>query len=81
MDRGADEGTSISLGPATFTDAGSGDTHTATIDWGDETVEAGVVDQVAGTVSGSHTYADDGTYTVTVTVTDDDGGSGSDSLT
>ena len=67
---------------ATSTDPGTGDTHTATIDWGDGSpLEAGIVDQGAGTVSGSHAYADDGTYTVTVTVTDDDGGSGSNNIT
>ena len=75
------EGDTVSLAPATFTDPGSADTHTATINWGDGTVEAGTVNQAANTVSGSHTYADNGLYTVTVTVTDNDGGSGSDTLT
>ena len=41
----------------------------------------GTVNQAAGTVSGCHTYAGGGSYTVTVTVTDDDGGVGSDSFT
>ncbi len=66
---------------ATFTDSGSADTHTASIDWGDGTVETGVVDQVAGTVFGSHVYAAADVYTVTVTVTDDDGDDGFDSFT
>ena len=29
----------------------------------------------AGSFDGSHTYADNGVYTVTVTISDDDGGS------
>ncbi len=77
----ADEGDTVSLDPATFTDPGGDDTHTATIDWGDGTVEAGTVNQAANTVSGSHTYQDNGLFTVTVTVTDDDSGSNSDTFT
>ena len=63
---------------ATFTDAGSNDTHTCLIDWGDSSSSAGVVS--SGTCTGSHSYAAIGVYTITVTVTDDDGGSGSDSV-
>ena len=75
-------GDTVSLAPATFTDAGSNDTHTATIDWGDGTVEPGVVTQGAGSgsVAGSHTYATTGLFTATVTVTDDDGGADDDTI-
>lgn len=65
---------------AGFSDPGVLDTHTAVIDWGDGVVAAGIVDQAAGTVSGAHTYAAPGVYTVTITVTDSDGGVGSDTL-
>jgi len=91
LDQTVDEGTMISLEPATFNDLGTLDTHTAIIDWGDGTVEVGAVTEspfgppgstsgADGTVSGSHTYGDNGVYAVTVTVTDDDGGVGSDML-
>ena len=80
VDGTADEGSTVSLGPAAFTDA-AGDTHTAAIDWGDGTPpESGAVDGTAHTVSGSHLYLDNGVYTVTVTVTDNHGGVGSDTF-
>ena len=45
-------GDPVSLAPATFTDAGANDTHTATIDWGDGTpVEPGVVTGAPGSGS------------------------------
>jgi uncharacterized membrane protein len=65
---------------ATFTDPDLLDTHTAVIDWGDGTISEGLVDQAAGTVSGSHLYEAYGTYIVTVTVTDNHGGQGSDTF-
>src|SRR5215475_8483033 len=76
-DQTADERQTISLA-ATFIDPDDGDTHTATIDWGDGTVANATV--AAGQVSGGHAYADAGAYTVTVTVTDNTGLSGSDTL-
>jgi hypothetical protein len=64
---------------ATYTDADAGDTHTATIDWGDGS-PADSVPAVGGSVSGSHTYTTSGNFTVTITVNDNNGGSGNDSL-
>jgi hypothetical protein len=73
----------VELAPATFTDAGVEDTHTSTVDWGDGSVEPGVVDQSpgAGSVAAGHTYSAPGTYPVEVCVTDDDGGTGCDGFT
>ncbi len=64
---------------ATFTDPGVLDTHTASWDWGDASKSAGTVIESngSGSVSGSHTYAQTGVFTVTLTVTDKDGGQGS----
>ena len=53
---------------AAFTDANALATHTASIDWGDGSQSAGVVDEAAHTIAGSHVYGDNGVYTVTVTV-------------
>jgi hypothetical protein len=61
-----------------FTDAGSNDTHTATVDWGDSSSSAGSVS--GGTVTASHNYATDGNYTVTVTVADDNTGTATATL-
>jgi hypothetical protein len=64
---------------ATFTDPDPKSTaaeYTATIDWGDGTpTSAGTISGPTGgpfTVSGSHTYAEEGSRTVTVTITDID---------
>jgi PKD repeat protein len=91
-DQASDEGSVVSLASATFNDAGTLDTHTATVDWGDGTpVDSGAVSEspfgppgstagADGTVAAAHTYADDGVYTVIITVTDDEGATGADTL-
>lgn len=57
---------------ANFTDGNLGDSHTATVSWGDGATTAGSVSESggAGTVSGSHAYAGAGVYTVELTVSD-----------
>ena len=82
-DLSVNEGETPSLQLATFTDPEPSDVHTATIDWGDGASTAGAVNESggSGTVSGSHAYADDGSYTVAVTVTDDVGNADTDGLT
>ena len=63
------EGSPLSFG-VTWSDPGSADTHVVSWDFGDSGTGTGA--------SVTHTYADDGTYTVTVTIYDDDGGSVTD---
>lgn len=72
------EGASFNGTVASFTDADTAATageYTATIAWGDTTSSAGVVSGPTGgpfTVSGTHTYAEEGSYAVSVTITDTD---------
>ncbi len=66
---------------ANFTDPGTTDAHSATVDWGDGTSSPATVTDTVGSGSGSvsagHSYAAGGTYTVTVTVSDGDSSPGS----
>ena len=87
-DQTVNEGDAVSLALVTFTDVGMHDTHTATVDWGDGTVEAGTLNETngSGTVAGSHVYIHSfvgpfHVYTITVTVADDDRGVGTDTFT
>ena len=73
----ATEGAAFSGTVATFTDPDTSATaadYTASINWGDTTTSVGTVSGGAGsfTVSGGHTYAEQGTFTVTTTITDAD---------
>ncbi len=65
-------GSSTSL-TATFTDDNPNDVHTADIFWGDVTTAGAVTESGgSGTISGSHTFAAPGVYTVTVSVSDEE---------
>ena len=74
----ATEGSGFTGTVASFTDPNGGEPasqYTATIDWGDGSTSAGQISGPTGgpfTVSGSHTYTEEGNYTVTVTVTNVD---------
>lgn len=68
---------------ASFTDPGTNDTHTCSVDFGDGTTVPGTVVEAAGagTCTATHTYSTGGMKTITVTVTDDDGGAGTATVT
>ncbi len=87
-----DEGSLFTLPVVTFTDPGTLDTHTATINWGDGSSQSLVVSEspfgppgstsgLTGTLAGSHTFGEPGTYTVTITVIDNGGLSDTESFT
>ncbi len=84
LEAGADQsvatGTVMNLAPATLGDLGVLDTHSAVIVWGDGSHDVGTVDQNADTISQSHLYAANGTYSVTIIAIDDDGGFAVDSF-
>ncbi len=69
---------------ATFSDAGWNDTYTASIDWGFGPPEATAANVTtaggpevpdSGTIGGTHTYLDNGTFNIAGAINDDDGGS------
>ncbi len=69
---------SVSLPPATYSDAGVDDKHIAIINWGDGTFEQYSVSN--GIVTGVHSYSSTGTFSATVTVQDNAGAQGSASF-
>jgi N-acetylneuraminic acid mutarotase len=74
------EGAGFTGTVATFSDADENTSpanYTATIDWGDTSTSAGTVVASSGgfTISGSHAYAEEGTYSVTVSISDLDSNS------
>jgi hypothetical protein len=76
----AKEGDTVLIA-ATFSGGYEGVTYTASIDWGDSiTPTTGIVDAATSTISGSHAYGDNGTYTVTVTLQAEGGVTASDTL-
>jgi VCBS repeat-containing protein len=64
---------------ASFSDPGRADVHTAVWEWGDATTSVGAVSEAggSGSVTGGHTYAAAGIYTITVMVDDGDSGAAS----
>ncbi|MGX4640366.1 PKD domain-containing protein [Massilia sp. SYSU DXS3249] len=60
---------------AFFTDADPHDRHTATWDFGEGSTQAGTVNEKngSGSVTGQHTYQNEGEFTITLTVTDSRG--------
>ncbi len=73
------EGGDLELLEIRFSDVGSADTHSVTIDWGDLSTD--IVDPATSPVEDIvHTYEEDGTYTVVITITDDDGDSDTHSV-
>ena len=81
------EGAEFSGAVATFTDADPAGTltdYTATVDWGDHTSSPGAVSaNLTGgfTVSGHHTYSEEGSFPITVSVADAGGSSATASVT
>jgi hypothetical protein len=82
----APAGVSFTTTVGNFTDTLTGTAaadFTATIDWGDATTSAGTVSGGSGAfqVSGTHTYAGAGTFSVTVTLSDDPPGTATAQVT
>ena len=70
----ASEGTSASFSLGSFGDPGDDDPWEVTVNWGDATAATVFDENAPGPITAkSHTYADDGIFTVTVAVREDDG--------
>jgi hypothetical protein len=84
------EGNAVTATVATFTDANplaTTSNFTATITWGDGTTSTGTIaettvnNKTVFTVTGTHTYAEDGTDPISVTIKDDGGSTASTTST
>ncbi len=75
LDQTVDEGETVSFSGSATSDAGYCDTLSYSWDFGDYS------SAVTGTLTPTHVYCDNGTYTVTLTVTDDEGTIVDDTLT
>jgi large repetitive protein len=81
-DQTANEGTPKSFTLGSFADPGADSPWAVDVNWGDGSAHTMFNLTSAGTITAqSHTYADNGTYTVTVKVTDKDGGCGTKTFT
>ncbi|MFN9373734.1 MAG: beta strand repeat-containing protein, partial [Planctomycetaceae bacterium] len=73
-DLGAKEGDLVALGSGAYNGPVPTSLLTLQIDWGDGTIEPGVLVPVAGTnggtIANSHRYVDEGSYTITLTLSD-----------
>ena len=67
--------------PGSFSDPGSLDSWTATVDYGDGSPVQPLLLGLDHSFQLLHTYTSAGQFTLTVTVSDDDGGAGSDTVT
>jgi PKD repeat protein len=77
-DQSSNEGENHSFSLGSFGDPGADSPWSVDVDWGDGSPHTTFSKTAAGSLgSQSHTYADNGSYTVTVKVTDKDGGYGS----
>jgi PKD repeat protein len=72
-DQTVNEGDAVAFSGG-FVDPDQGETHTIAWNFGDGAT-------ASGTLTPTHTYSDDGTYTVSLTVTDSGGRAGRDTLT
>src|SRR5205807_9877911 len=71
----ASEGSPKSFDLGSFSDPGADSPWTVDVNWGDSSSDSFTKTSTGSIGSHSHTYDDNGTYTVTVKVTDKDGGS------
>ncbi len=78
----ANEGQNKSFSLGSFTDPGADSPWSVVVNWGDGSSNTTFSAATAGALAAaSHTFADDGIYTVTVTVTEDNGAGASGSAT